>query len=180
MRIDFRGYAGDCTIAGQIETGGVRLSDALNRSDEIAIHDATLFNLAGAEAVYVGELVLARDDLFAIGVPTAPPGSQQRRVRMVRHGLQARLGPYTCFGELHALPGVPPLRTLLVRRTMIPLTNSQVHFRRGGQDEFHRSPLLILNGRLIDRVELATAVQLENELAPLAGEETFGRPAQLA
>jgi hypothetical protein len=180
MRIDFRGYAGDCTILGQIETDSARLSDALDRADEVVIHDATLHSLAGEQAMYTGEMVLKRDDLFAIEALTPPPGNDQRRVRMVRHALRARLGPYTCFGELHALPGVPPLRTLLVRRTMIPLTNCLVHFRRGGQDEFRRAPLMIHNGRLIEHVELATAEQLENELAALAGEETFGRPAQLA
>jgi len=180
MRIDFRGYAGDCTIAGQIETGGLRLSDALDHADEVVIHDATLHSLANAQQMYAGEMVLKRDDLFVIEALTPPPANEQRRVRMVRHALRAELGPYTCFGEVHALPGVAPLRTLLVRRTMIPLTNCILHFRRGGRDEFHRAPLLIINGRQISHVEMATAEQLENELAGLAGKGAFEQPSPLA
>ena len=179
MRIDFQGYAGDCTIAGQIETDGLRLSDALDRADQVVIHEATLHSLAGAQAMYAGEMVLRRDDLFAVEA-LGPSGSEQRRVRMVRHALRVELGPYTVFGEVHTLPGVQPLRTLLVRRTMVPLTNCLVHFQRGGADEFRRAPLLIVNGSLIRHVEMATTDQLENELAALAADPGFDQPTQPA
>jgi hypothetical protein len=176
MRIDFKGYAGDCTIAGQIETNGQRVSDALDQAEEVVVHEATLHSLAGASEMYTGEIVLRRDDLFAVEA-RGPSGSEQRRVRTVRHALRVELGPYTCFGELHTLPGVQPLRTLLVRRTMVPLTNCLVHFRRGGSDEFRRAPLLIVNGSLIRHVEMATTDQLEHELAALGGALELDQPS---
>ncbi len=175
MRIDFQGYAGDCTITGQIDTGGQRLSDALDQADEVVIHDAHLHSLAGEQEMSTGELVLRRDDLFAIEALTPPPTNEQRRVRMVRHALRMQLGPYVVFGEFHALPGAAPLRTLLVRRTMIPLTNCLVHFRRAGRDEFQRARLLIINGHLIEHVELATTEQLENELAAFVADGDWER-----
>lgn len=180
MRISFQGYAGDCTIGGEIELEGNRLSDALDRADEVVVHDATLNSLADNRQTYAGEMVLRRDDLFAIEGHGGGGGDDQRRVRTVRHALRLRLGPYTCFGELHALPGVAPLRTLLVRRTMVPMTNCLLHFQRDGRDEFRRMPLLIVNGRQIEQVEEATTDQLENELAALAETDSHRRPAPFA
>ena len=179
MLISFQGYAGDCTIAGQIELDGARLSDALDRVDELVVHDATLHSLADGRQMGAAEMVLRRDDLFAIEGHGAPPGNDQRRVRTVRHVLRLKLGPYTCFGELHTLPGVAPLRTLLVRRTMVPLTNCVLHFRRDGGDVFRRMPLLIVNGHQIEQVEEATTEQLENEFAAL-GEVAAQEPARSA
>ena len=175
MRITFQGYAGDCTIDGEIDIESARLSDALDKMDEVVIHDATLHSLGDGRQMHAGEMKLLRDDLFLIeGQGGGSQGNEQRRVRTVRHALRVQLGPYTCFGELHALPGVAPLRTLLVRRTMVPLTNCLLHFRRAGRDEFRRMPLLIVNGRQIEHVEEATTEQLENEMATL-GEA--GHPA---
>lgn len=179
MRISFQGYAGDCTIAGQIELDGMRLSDALDRMDEVVVHEATLHSLADGRQMHAGEMVLRRDDLFAIEGSGGSPANEQRRVRTVRHVLRVQLGPYTCFGELHTLPGVAPLRTLLVRRTMVPLTNCLLHFVRNGRDEFRRMPLLVVNGRQIEQAEEATAEQLENELAAL-GETPPQEPAHFA
>jgi hypothetical protein len=163
MRVSFQGYAGDCTIGGEIDISGARLSDALDQMDEVAVHDAILTSLGDGRVMHAGELVLRRDDLFAIEGHGGPPADERRRVRTVRHVLRVELGPYTCFGEVHALPGVAPLRTLLVRRTMVPLTNCVVHFRRADRDEVRRMPLLILNGRKIDRAEEATTEELESD-----------------
>lgn len=180
MHIGFQGYAGDCTITGKIEVNEARLSDALDRMDQLAIHDATLHSLGGAQAMYAGEMVLRRDDLFAVEASGELPTNEQRRVRTVRHALRLKLGPYVCYGEMHALPGVAPLRTILVRRTMVPLTNCLLRFRRGETDEFRRLPMLIVNGRLIDHVEETTTEELENELAGIASDSVRDAPASEA
>lgn len=167
MRIPFQGYAGDCTVSGEMDLDGSRLSDALDRLDELVVHSARLHSLADGREVDAGEIVLQRDDLFAIEGGGAA-GEDQRRVRMVRHMLCLRMGPYTCFGELHTLPGAAPLRTLLVRRTMVPLTGCLLVFRRNGRDEARRLPMLIVNARRIDHVDEATSEQLAEHAALVA------------
>jgi hypothetical protein len=166
MRIDFIGYADDCTVAGQIEFDGGRLSDLLARAAELVVHDATLHSLRTGQRIRAGRIVLTSDDLLAVE-GRGPSGSEQRRVRTMRHLLRATLGPYVVFGDMHTLPGVEPLRLLLMRRTMVPLTNCAIHFQRAGHDEIARAAVLIVNGALIDRVEAATDQQLENEFAAL-------------
>jgi hypothetical protein len=165
MRIRLRGYAGDCTVTGDMDLDGVRLSDALNRLDELVVRDASLESLADGRSLDLPEVALRRDDIFAVEVPDAPPGEGQRRVRMVRHLLQLRMGPYTCVGELHALPGVAPLRTLLVRRTMVPLTNCTLAYERDGRPEIQRMPMLIVNAGHIDHAEEASSEQVVDTLA---------------
>jgi hypothetical protein len=167
LEIRLQGYAGDCTVTGRMELEG-RLSDALDRSDEIVLSDASLLSLADGRRIDLPELTLERDDLFAVEGHGSPAGEDQRRVRMVRHLLQLQLGPYTCYGELHSLPGAAPLRALVARRTMVPLTSCVLVFRRGDEDEIRRVPMLVVNGARIDHVEEVTMQQVENEIAALA------------
>ena len=167
MRIDFRGYAGDCTLTGQIELEGERLSDALNRSDQLVVHDAVLCALANGRELAVGLVVLGREDLFAVEAE-APAGDDRRRVRTVRHAMRAHAGPYVIFGEIHALPGVAPQRIFAERRAMTPLTNCVIVFERNGAKQTRRAPLVLVNGQLLEAIDLATAEELDDELAALA------------
>lgn len=167
MRTAFRGYAGDCIVSGQIELTGERLSDALNESTELVVYDATLQALADGREVTFERLALHQEDLLIVE-GDGPSGNPKRRIRTVRHALRAHVGPYVVFGELHALPGVDPQRTFNDRRTMIPLTNALVVFPRGGEKSAHRVPLAIVNGRLLEAIDLATDEQLANVRVAIA------------
>lgn len=155
-------------MSGAVEIDGSRLSDALDEMDELVIQDAVLHSLTDERRLEVGEVVVERDDVIAIQPDPVAGGNVDRRVRTVRHMLYLEMGPYTCFGEVHTLPGVAPLRTLLVRRTMVPLTNCLVSFDRGGQTVVQRADFLVVNGNHISRVEEANTDQLQHQLAMLA------------
>jgi hypothetical protein len=168
MRTRFRGYAADCTISGYVDLPAARLSDSLERTDLLLVHDARLRSLEGAREIAAGDVTLHRSELLAVQAD-GPAGDRQKRVRTVRYPLRVQTGPYVILGNLHALPGMPPLRALLTRRTMVPLTSCRVVFRRDGRPVVHRAALVIVNGPLIKAVALTTAGQLESELAAPAG-----------
>ncbi|MDP8905314.1 MAG: hypothetical protein M3N29_08360 [Chloroflexota bacterium] len=155
MQVDFYGYAGDCTISGRLDLTAGRLSEMLERADGIVVHGATLTGLHGEPERRLAQLTLGREDLFAVEATEPPPGGA-RRIHMVRHLIRLHCGPYTVLGELHALPGAPPLRGMLARRSVVPLTACTVTFARAGRLELRRAPVVIVNGWRIDRAEPAS------------------------
>ena len=167
MLVDFYGYAGDCTVSGQVELNGLRLSEFMEREESIVVQRATLVGLRGEQAVTAGRLTLDRDDF--IGAETGNSGAgrplaSERRIHTVRHMVRLVSGPYEFIGELHALPGAPPMRALLNRRSMVPLTDAFAIFDRGGETEIRRAPVVVVNGALIDAAEPARIEDLEPSL----------------
>jgi hypothetical protein len=169
MRIAIRGYAGDCTLTGQLDVAGGRLSDVLNSAEALSVQEAVLTALADGREVEAGLIEIERDDLFALEPAHAPAGDDQRRVRTVRHALRAQAGPYVVFGDVHTLPGVAPLRIFNDRRAMVPMTNCVIRYDAAGQTQVRRAPLLLVNAQLIAAVDLASAEQVEEELAAASG-----------
>ena len=168
MLVDFYGYATDCTVSGHIDLGSSRLSEFLERNDEIVVQRATLLGLRGEQPSSVARLTLRRDELFAAEarMPAgAAAATSERRIHTVRHLVRLVCGPYEFLGELHALPGAPPMRALLNRRSMVPLTGCVAIFDRGGNSEIRRAPVVVANGALIDVAEPARIEDLEPALA---------------
>ncbi len=160
--IGFAAYAGDCTITGQLALARDRLSDMLNEASEIVVRDAVLEGLADPRPVHVRELPLQRDDLYLVEA-TGPRGPQDRRIHTVRHRLRFQVGPYTVLGQLHAMPGVAPLRSPRLRRSMVPLTNATIAFVRGGSLQMHDASALVVNGAHIEWVGSSAPGELEDE-----------------
>jgi hypothetical protein len=156
MVVDFYGYTGDCTVSGQVELGEARLAEYLEKNGELIVKNATLNGLNGEHPSSAGRLNLWHDDIYAAEA-RAPRSTGDlaagRRIHTVRHVVRMVCGPYTIFGELHALPGARPLESLLRRRSMVPLTDCVVLFARAGTREVRRAPVVVVNGALIDAAE---------------------------
>jgi hypothetical protein len=162
-RIDFMGFAGDCTVKGQIELADGRLSDALNRADGLLVHEAVLSSLEREQVMSAPELPVPLDDLFVVQA-AAPAGEQQRRVKTVRELLRIEAGPYVIYGEMHALPGIDAVRTFQSRRGMVPMTRCHILFARAGRVEDIEADFALVNTRLVDEVKRATPDQIHADL----------------
>jgi len=164
MRVEFIAYAGDCRVAGSTTLAdGERLTDILNREPTIVVQGARLTSHADGHTIDVGEIVLERDELFAIEA-VGPRGETARRIHTVRHRLEVRLGPYMVLGQLHTLPGGQPLVAIGQRSLMVPLTNATIAFNDNGGVEAMDVETLIINRSLADWVRADA-----DELAAFAG-----------
>jgi hypothetical protein len=166
MRIQFRGYAADCTVNGQLEVSDTRLSDMLSRAEHIAVENAVLDSLDGTRSVPAGLLLLQRDELHAVDAGPGA-GDPQRRVRTVRHMLRLNAGPYVIFGEMHARPGADALRFFHTRRGFVPLTDCHVIVRSESGATVDTADVLVVNSELVDALNQTTQADMQAELAML-------------
>jgi hypothetical protein len=131
MRIEFVAFAGDCIVRGDHELPDAgRLTDVLNGADDLVIRNAVLTGHGDGRVVELDELILGRDDVYAVVAPDAG-GDGVRRIHTVRHRIDLQAGPYRIVGHLHTLPGAQPL-TALRRQPFVPLTHASSPSRTRG------------------------------------------------
>lgn len=164
MLVEFTAYAGDCLVRGTLAVpDGERLTDFVNRQPEFAITNAELVSFSDGHTVTLDEVSLVRDDLFAIEA-REPRGETARRIHTVRHRLELQIGPYTVLGQLHTMPGSPPLTSIGRRSTMIPLTNATIAYNDATGLHARDITTLIVNRELVDWVQADA-----NDLPAFAG-----------
>lgn len=129
--VEFQGFAGDCTIAGQVTMFGERLTDFLNGQERFRLHHVQLTSLDDGHIVPMDSISVERDDLLAV-VGSGPRGSQQQRIQLEQTRMQLSIGPYIILGRLHTLPGVDPMKNVLQRESMIPLTSATIAYSLAG------------------------------------------------
>lgn len=169
MLVDFTGYAADCIVVGQLDVAGTRVSDALDGKSMLTLRNATLTSLDGGREVFESELQLGRDELYAVEA-AGPAGDIARRVRKVRHRLRAEMGPYVVMGQLHVLPGAPPLRGLRGRRMIVPLTHASILVPSDAGLYLREARVLLINVLHIDSVRLMQTDESPWELTTVVGE----------
>ena len=148
MRIEFTGYAADCTIFGEVELDMERLKDQLDRDELVVVHRATLESLIDGSVVCVPRMELDRDQLFAAEAGGAR-GPQGRRIHTVRHPVAAVCGPYRIEGHVHERPGARPLMSMQHSRPIVPVTDAWVSFESQGRPvRRHAETLLVNSSRL--------------------------------
>ena len=152
MQVRFVGYAGDCRVSGVLALTAERLTETLNAAEQVELHDAVLESLDDGRRVAVDLVALRRDELYAVEA-AGPSGG--RRLQTTRHRMQVQLGPYGVLGELHALPGVAPLASIVHRGAMVPLTRATIAYVSGGQLQMHDAGTLLVNRDLADWIEAA-------------------------
>jgi hypothetical protein len=162
--VEFQGFAGDCTIAGRVTMFGDRLTDFLNGQERFRLHHVELTSLDDGRVVAVDSLSVEREDLLAV-IGTGPRGSEKQRLRLEEARLQLAIGPYVILGRLHVPPGADPMKNVLQREPMIPLTNATIAFTQAGETVARDLGTVIVN-RL--QVEWIAATADEASLFPEA------------
>src|SRR5450759_4012779 len=66
--VEFTAYSGDCRASGWISLDGNRLTDMLNAHDEFELVDVLMESLSDGHVIEVHELVVGRDELYAVQV----------------------------------------------------------------------------------------------------------------
>ena len=147
--VDFQGFAGDCTITGRITMFGERLTDFLNGQERFRLHKVRFQSLEDGHVVPMDSISLEREDLLAI-VGTGPRGDEKQRVRRESARLQLSIGPYILLGRLHVRPGQDPMKSVLQREPMIPLTQVTMAYSVAGTVVARDIDTIIVNRLQVD------------------------------
>ena len=147
--VEFRAFAGDCTVQARVTMFGERLTDFLNGQERFRIHHVTFQSLDDGRIVTEDSVSLERDDLLAV-VASGPRGAESQRVRREEARLQLSIGPYLILGRLHVDPGMDPMKNVLQREPMIPLTTATIAYSVAGAIEAHDVGTLIVNRLQVD------------------------------
>lgn len=147
--VEFQGFAGDCVITGRITMFGERLSDFLNGQERFHLHKVEFESLDDGHRLAVDSVRVVRDDLLAV-VGTGPRGSHRQRVRLDETRMQLSIGPYIILGRLHARPGIDPVKSVLQREPMIPLTSATIAYPVAGSVISRDIGTIIVNRLQVD------------------------------
>ena len=147
--VEFQGFAGDCTISGRITMFGERLTDFLNGQERFRLHKVEFLSLDDGHVVPMDSVSLERDDLLAVA-GTGPRGDEKRRVRLEETRMQLWIGPYVILGRLHAKPGLDPMKSVLQREPMIPLTGATMAYSVAGSVVARDVGTIIVNRLQVD------------------------------
>lgn len=169
MQIPFTAFAEDCTVAGEIDLTGDRLSDFLASTMEFEVGKPAFRALDDGRVVEADSAAVLRDDLYVV-VATGPRGRADRRVWTRQHPVRAQVGPYLVVGYLHAAPTIDPMHCT-EHRPIVALTDSIVQYEEGGVAVRVASPTVLVNCTKISHLQNATdeevglARHLEREAA---------------
>jgi hypothetical protein len=150
--LEFLGFAADCRIVARLTLIDERLSDMLNAQGRFRLFDVTLISLADGHEVTLPELRIDREELLAV-IASGPRGIRDRRIKTEQVRMQLGLGPYTVLGQLHLPPGRDPVRSVLQRGPMMPLTNATLAYVEGGEVRAVDLPALVVNRQRADWIQ---------------------------
>lgn len=151
MLIPFIGYALNRRFIGYVECEGERVTDLLNRSDMVVLHDAFVESFENDTVAPLGDGEIERSILYAVET-SGGRGDEARRIHTVRQRLQVQLGPYAALGLLHSADGQMPLPGLAQRGPMVPLSDATLAFSSRGTLAMRDVGTLIVNRDLLDWV----------------------------
>ncbi|HEX7591397.1 MAG TPA: hypothetical protein VF375_05545 [Candidatus Limnocylindrales bacterium] len=146
--VELHAYGADCLVFGAVGLEDARLSDQLNRTNELRILDVRIEDLVDGHVIEMPELVVAHDELCAVWA-AGPRGDIARRLTTRTARVEIEIGPYRVEGRVHGPPGGNPFASVLRRGTWVPLTDSVVTYRRGEEDAWERIATLLVNRHLM-------------------------------
>jgi hypothetical protein len=149
LPIEFQGFSGDCRITGRLTLFGDRLSDMLNDQKQYRLSRVTLESLDDGHRVEVETLVLDRADLY-VAIATGPRGTGKLRVELDEVRMQVGVGPYVVAGRLHSAPGSDPMKSVMQRKPMVPLTGATIAMNVNGEIQVVDAEAVIVNRELVD------------------------------
>jgi hypothetical protein len=169
QKIDFRGYSGDCLIAGRVDVPSeVRLTDFLNKQDKYPVHDVSVYALEDGQPRPAGTQELSAAELWAVE-PTDSGVTAWRADLLVTTlvvRIEVDMPPYRITGSLHGVGTQDPLSTVYRRGRMLPLTDAVVRFRYMGQEMARETRVLVINR---DRAVSIRPVSADGKTLPESG-----------
>jgi hypothetical protein len=148
-------YAKDSVAFGRLALSADRVTDLMNERTEFEFVDTFLQSLDDRHGLQVTSVVVARDEIFAVGVG-APRGDPARRTRTRPIPVELRVGRYDVSGNIHVVPGTDPIIGFRRRRMMVPLTEATIEFDAPDGRQLSRSGTILVNRDLTDWIAPAT------------------------
>ncbi|HEY8437845.1 MAG TPA: hypothetical protein VIK65_04440 [Candidatus Limnocylindrales bacterium] len=141
--VEVVGYCPTVAFSGLIRLSAPRLTDLLNRSDEVELHDVVIQRLADDRVLDTNQARLPLSELLA--VRAGPPRGDPARRRPTRKTAVAGVtGPYGFHGYLHTRPGADPALDVARRPPMIPLTDARMrHMGRADMRAVEAATLIV-------------------------------------
>jgi hypothetical protein len=141
--IEVVGYCATIAFSGLLRLSAPRLTDLLNDSDEVELHDVVLQRMTDDRVLDSHRARLPLAELLA--VRAGPPrGDPARRTPTTKSAVAGVSGPYAFHGYLHTRPGGDPATDLALRPAMIPLTDARLrHVERADMPTVEASTLIV-------------------------------------
>jgi hypothetical protein len=152
--IELDAFAADCRVYGDVDLGEGRLTDLLNGVEELRIGNARLESLVDGHVAQSDELVVSRDELYAV-VAGEPRGSVARRLHTHASKVVAELGPYHVTGSIHGTAASNPLAGVLRRAPWVPLTDAVITYPKGAHTFSEKFPTLLINRAVASSIRAA-------------------------
>jgi hypothetical protein len=162
-------FSGDSLAFGQLALDADRVTDLMNDHDAFEFVDTTLQSLDDGHGLSVQDVVIAREEIFAVAV-SGPRGDPKRRTRTRPIPVELRLGPYDVSGNIHVVPGTDPIIGFRRRRVMIPLTEATIEYDSPAGRVRSRFETILVNRLLADWIAAASRSDVRPpELVPELG-----------
>lgn len=158
MRIEFRAYADDYTVRGELDLLGERLTDYLVAADQVEINSAVVRALDDGREHMLPSAVIPRDELCVVAA-TGPRGRSDRRVRTRAYPMRVQAGPYAVVGYFQAPRLVEP-RLAAMGREIIALSPATVVYTVAGERVEESHDALLVNRLKMTRFDPATDADL--------------------
>ena len=143
--IEFGAYLEDCLVGARIDLPeGLRLTDYLNESDDIAMTEAALTALDDGRVVTGGDVVVPITDIHLVEA-SDESGGHDRRIRTRSSEVDMVVGPYRVHGYVHGPTAGDPVAGLSRRQAMIPVTSATIAFLLAGQPQIREREVVIVN-----------------------------------
>ena len=120
-------YSGDSLALGHLALTAARVTDLMNDHESFEFMDTLLRSLDDGRELSVHDVLIARDEIFAVAV-SGPRGDPKRRTRTRPIPVELRVGRYDVTGNIHVVPGTDPIIGFRRRRMMVPLTEATIEY----------------------------------------------------
>jgi hypothetical protein len=162
-------FSGDSLAFGQLALAADRVTDLMNDHDAFEFVDTTLQSLDDGHGLSVRDVVIAREEIFAVAV-SGPRGDPKRRTRTRPIPVELQLGRYDVTGNLHVVPGTDPIIGFRRRRVMVPLTEATIEYDSADGRVRSRFETVLVNRLLADWIAPALSSDVRPpELVPELG-----------
>lgn len=148
-------YTGDSLAFGYLPLSARRVTDLMNEYEDFEFADTYLQSLEDRHGLSLHTIVIARDEIFAVGV-AGPRGDPTRRRRTRPIPVELQLGSYSVRGNIHVVPGTDPIGSFRSRRAMVPLTEATIEWETPDGLKIARWGTVVVNRLLTDWIAPAT------------------------
>jgi hypothetical protein len=168
-------YSGDSLACGQLALAADRVTDLMNDHDVFEFVDTSLMSLDDGHELVVRDVVIAREEIFAVAV-AGPRGDPLRRTRTRPIPVEVHLGRYDVSGNIHVVPGSDPIASFRRRKVMVPLTEATIAYDSHAGRVQSRFQTILINRLLADWIATATRSDVRPpELVPELHPRGFAR-----